>query len=83
MTKAKTPAKHLGSTPWFPKHDKDFLLGQRVIYAGHQIVTCITPARDYRVSAPNKDGRQWVRTVEGTDIYADVINLNFLPGGQL
>lgn len=70
-----------GSAPWFPKHDKDFLIGQRVIYADHQIVTCIPPARNHR--APNKAGRQWVRTVEGIDLYVDVINLNFLPGGQL
>lgn len=71
-----------GSASWFPKHDKDFLIGQRVIYAGHQIVTCIPPLRqDGR--APNKDGRQWVRTVAGMDLYVDVINLNFLPGGQL
>lgn len=64
----------MSSAPWVPQHDKDFLIGQRLIYNRTQIVVCIGRVVKFRLR---------IRFVSGTEADVDPINLQPLPGGQL
>jgi hypothetical protein len=57
------------------------LIGQRLIYGEHEIVTAIRPSK--HAIGDNEKGRQWVKRIDGVECNVDIENLHELPNGQL